>query len=734
MTGRLILGALLAIWAPFFAARAQTASILSGEHEDFTRLVIQMQDPGAWALGRTERGYAFAVRSDAQPRYDLSRIWDRIPRSRLQSISVNPDTGALDLSLACDCHIYPFEYGAGNIVLDVKAGPAPAGSAFEKEFLWPSGPLAAIDSGRETDLPESSAARDGAGYDWLARASSGTGTRSTFPLPLATGAVSLDPLRDELLQQLARGAAEGIVDMELPGRTEAEDDAEGSDLPWSNIRIGEQPGIVVTDPNSSDAGARPVADCAAPDLLDIASWGDGHLPQDLIARARDGLFGEFDRPDEEVILSSMQTLLYLGFGAEARQHADLLGKASAGEASLYRAMGLLIDGQSDPESPFADMLDCDGPAALWAALARNPLPPGPGIKRDAILRAFQALPSHLRQHLGPGLAEKFLARDDPEAARLIRDAINRAPEVDDGVVALLDAKAELHKGDADAAQGHAETAVSLDGNGAENLIALVEAHFRQLEPIRPDVAEALLATDGESSGTELAAAVDRAIVLALALSGQTDAAFSHDAGSAQFAADLWHVVQARAENDDFLRQAVLPTGSPRPDVLPEDALLVAERLLALGFPDAARLWIGDVGASDAHGLRLAAANAEIARGDARGALALLSASEDAAAEALRAKALVQLGDLAEAASALSASGDPEAAARLSLWRGDWQAMDDAVPDHWKTAAGQAQPASSDAALGLLGRGEQTIEASLASRTAIEALLTSVPSPAGAGQQ
>ena len=84
------------------------------------------------------------------------------------------------------------------------------------------------------------------------------------------------------------------------------------------------------------------------------------------------------------------------------------------------------------------------------------------------------------------LAEKFLARDDADAVRVIRDAIERAPDADPAAVALLDAESDLHLGDAEAARDHALEAVALDGNQAEALIALVETHFRQLEPIGSD--------------------------------------------------------------------------------------------------------------------------------------------------------------------------------------------------------------------------------------------------------
>lgn len=712
--------AVLILLASVLPASAETARILSGEHGDFTRLVIELPAGEGWTLGRTDAGYAFAAKGERQPGYDLSRVWQRIGRNRLAALTADPMTGALDLSIACACHVFPFEYQPGIVVLDIKPGPPPEGSTFEAPFALPAPTQA---------LPQDAAS--GQGYDWLARPDrTAPRTAPPLPFPLATGVISLEPLRDELLEQLARGAADGIVDMELPGKP-PKSPVDDRETPWSNIRIGEAPGIIVTEPNALSPEPRPDDSCAAPELVDLPAWAGGAPPEEVLAKTRDGLFGEFDQPDEAAIVQAVQSLLYLGFGAEARQTATLADPQAAGDRlPLYRSMSYLVDGDSDPQTPFAGMLHCDGPAALWAALAYDRLPAGPGVNRDAIIQAFQALPPHLRLHLGPALAEKFLARDDADATRMIRDAMERAPEPDPAAVALLDAKAELHRGDAEAAQEHAQTAVALDGAKPESLVALVEAHFRKLQPLDPGIADELLAQQGENEGTEAGPAIDRAVVLALALSDRIEDAFAQGATSNGTEADLWQVVQARATDDDFLRHAVLHPDETRPGVASDVALAIGRRLLTLGFPDAALVWLGPVAPTDAPELRLVAATAELDRGEAQAAADLLAGLQGTEAAALRAKAQVALGDLAAASTTLAATGDVDGAARLALWSGDWAGLTPTAPKPWQDAAAFAAATRSDPSQGLLGRGGKAIDESLASRDAIQALLASVPSPTG----
>lgn len=709
---------LLLLLASATPALAESARVLSGEHDAFTRLVIELPAPQAWTLGRSESGYVFATDVETQPQYDLSGVWQRIPRTRLGAVAVDADSGALQLEMACDCHIFPFEYHSGIVVLDIKAGPAPSGSAFESPFerRGTTGPMADAEAGTRP-------------YDWLARRTSGvTSPVPTLPLPLDTGTVSLDPLRDELLEQIARGAADGVVDMELPGRPREVPAVDHGALPWSAVRIGEQMGIAVTDPDAAGEGSLPQQACADPSLLDISGWGGTLLPLDILAASRADLYGEFDLPEPEAIRHSVRLLLYLGFGVEALQTADLMGEGAPDETlALYRSMALLVDGEADPQTPFADMLQCDGPAALWSALAHDRLPAGQAVNRDAVLQAFVALPGHLRRHLGPALAAKFLDHDDAEAARVIRDAMDRAPAKDPAAVAVLDARAGLHDGDAEAAQAHAAAAVALDGDQIESLVTLVETHFRTLDPLSPDTAEALLSLRGETEGTPEAPAVDRAIVLALALSGQIGAAYREPAAKGATLAELWRVAQDRASDDDFLVQAVLPAGIPVPDVAPEVGQAIAERLLSLGFPDAAQIWIGPVSASDPSDHRMVAANAAFLQGDARAAVALIEGLEGPEPETLRARALVQLGNLAAAEMAMTAAGDAEAALRLSPWKGDWANLDPGLPDAWLQTADLVTASPAAEPPGLLAQGSDAVEASLATRQAIEVLLSSVAS-------
>ncbi|AZL59448.1 hypothetical protein EI545_11705 [Tabrizicola piscis] len=130
-----IVALLLALASP---SLGETARVISGEHADFTRLVVELPQESDWTVGRIPLGYAFATGSASQPGYDLSRVWNRIPRTRLRALRADPETGALELTLACPCHVFPFEYRPGMVVLDIKDGPPPQAPVLKRpSWAWP---------------------------------------------------------------------------------------------------------------------------------------------------------------------------------------------------------------------------------------------------------------------------------------------------------------------------------------------------------------------------------------------------------------------------------------------------------------------------------------------------------------------------------------------------------------------------------------------------------------------
>ncbi|MCV6823083.1 MULTISPECIES: hypothetical protein [Halocynthiibacter] len=97
---------------------AETIVVRSGEHKDFSRLVLDFSKEVDWSLHKVESGYALHFESK-----DLSiltnKVFDRIPRTRIADVSFDANKQALSLRLNCECKTEAFELEGDRLVLDV---------------------------------------------------------------------------------------------------------------------------------------------------------------------------------------------------------------------------------------------------------------------------------------------------------------------------------------------------------------------------------------------------------------------------------------------------------------------------------------------------------------------------------------------------------------------------------------------------------------------------------------
>ena len=726
---RRALAALALLFWPLSAA-AETARVAGGEHSDFTRIVVEAREMVDWRFGRAADGYELDL-GPAVEAYDVTEAFEKIPRDRVTAIWRDPDTGRLRVSLACACHALAFEFRPGIVVIDIKSGPPPEASGFEQPI---DPPAAAPDPVTPTDPAEPAADAATAAYDWVDMMRSGTEGDGLgdagVPFPLPTGDASLDPLRDALLAQISRGASEGVVEIDEGALAEPPADPAAQDGPWGRVSVGEMPGVTIDgarDPDTPVTAAGMA--CLSDDALDLGAWGLPGPPAAQIGLARSGMLTEFDAPVAEAVLRAARFHVQLGFGVEARQYLGFLGTGAEEDKAILQALAWIVDGQPPPENPFDGMESCDTAAALWSVLATPVDAPLPrNTNAAAVARSFSALPLHLRRHLGGPLVDRFLAEGDEETARQLRDAILRLPVEGDPDVELMDARYQLASGDEAKAAELAEGVLAESATGrVEAAVTLVEAAFqgeRTVDPQLPGTLEAYLA---DTHDPRLAQALERALILALAMTGDHASAFARIDAAPQSFGDLWSLAALSMPDGLFLAEAARHAGT-RPAIADDTAETVADRLMSLGFPDLALDWLGPVGAEDAEARRMFAASAHLALREAPAALDLLTGIAGPEADALRAAALVLLGDNRTAADAYAGAGEAEAEQRALTWTQDWPLVAEGGPDAWKAAAALLADPVPPEAPGPIGRGTALVEESAAARAVIEGLLGGVPEP------
>ncbi len=791
MMMRAFIVALALVAAP---AIAQTARVTSGDHDGFSRLVVELPTASDWQLGRTSDGYGLAVTTPPEG-YDLSGVFDLIRRNRLAAISIDAETGNLEFGLACACHAIPFEFRPGVIVIDVRDGAPPAGSSFELPLAEtsaaavqapPVGDTIAEAPAVQTEtnvspfvsdetLPEQppteptvapeipprwvfSAAPALAGAlpdepppkddvrQWLAldAAANNAAQRNLHATPrqFFPPNAPLAALRDDLLMQISRGAARGIVDIASPALRTAETLASPATAPFPQVAINPLPGVSSEGVDDADpALTGQGATCIADERVNVAEWGRPGAVADEIATLTSGIVGEFDAVNPEALAAAVKYSLFLGFGVEAANLVDVFPSIDlAEEAPIWTSIGRLIDGYPDAEGAFADMQTCDTAAALWAVLAVNSLTASSEINTQAVLRSFSALPVHLRLSVGPDLAERFLEIGDDAVVQAIRDAIQRAPEGAGAAVDLMSARLNLAENNPEGAEVLAEGIIANAGpNVAEAMLALVEASLAQAKPIDPQTTNALEALVREHQGAPLEPALARALILALASNGDADAAFALLPKNPENEAELWSTLAELGTESDLLAHAVRPAEDLPTDVLTETRLRIAERLMKLGFAQSTLQWLGPPSAGDDPKSTMLYARAALQLGDPGAALHQLATLSDPASMAISAAAELQRGDAKVAAELYGDLQDTAAQEHARIRARDWAALAVTGSDLWKDGAARLWPDTADTAdaspLGPLAEASALLTDAAQTRASVTELLSSVASPvAGAPAQ
>ena len=774
-------------------AWGQAAQVTSGDHPDFARIVVQYAGPVDWKMGRTADGYELRLpQGDVQ--YDLTKAFDLIQKDRLAAIWADPQTGSLHLSIACACFAIPFEFRPGTVVIDIRNGPPPKGSAFEMPLdgdVVRAFPQPASDSPKPRPTTGSVDV-----YDWTAIAMQPLPATGALPnLDLSAAAAKpaaapqgLDSLRQSLIEQLSKGASAGIGDMAKPKRTPTMGSDENAN-PSVQIRLGDAANLTLRQkgegdtPMTAKGGA-----CFADEQVDVGSWSVDAIPEPVVgvqaeagkaapaqqpaaeAVAKNGggtaspnisiggplkkqiaiamqfapamanLTGEFDRPNPVAVKRAVKFDLYIGFGAEARALLRAF-PIEEKDQPIWESMARILDEEPDPNPSFVGMEACDTSVALWAVLA-DPKVLGVGqVQKSAILRAFSALPAHLRRHFGPTLVDRFLAMQDFATATVLRDAVTRGNTETNPQVEMMQAAIDKASGSPGASVARLETVAAQSGPAnADALAALVLQRAELGQDVSYDQVRALEEYAKERKGSQDHERFNQVLTLAYASSGDFDSAFANLPNGPAAATTLWKLLGNAGPDSALLNFATLQTGQEPPRAARVSAGLIADRLLRLGLADQAASWLAVANDPPA----LLAARIAVAQGKPQQALDLLGDQKSPEAIQARLDALHQLGDDPAAAKLFTDLGMAQehwdAVSRMR----DWPSLAANGPDIWKAAAATLAapptippPVDSSAAQvlpeGPLAQGRALIQESTSTRDAITALLNSVKSPVAPSQ-
>ncbi|MCV3269878.1 tetratricopeptide repeat protein [Roseobacter sinensis] len=746
------LASLAGLIALLFAGAAHSNPIVvrSGDHEGFTRLVLRLPENVTWELIE-EPGLKTISFRGHDAGFNVSRVFDVIPRDQL--LEVRPYPSRLELDLSCVCDVNTFVERREFLVVDILDGPPlpPESTASAPRFIT-ARPASGFNFG---DLLWS----DFASPDGEAIASNKSPAEqqpdAIDPSVEAreSEAAFVEQTRQQLLAGLSNAASRGILEPATPdlngviGEEEMPPAEEIFDSSEEEIVVVAPEGgnIRITSSRDTPRGAldgdlmTSGAVCASPDRVMVPEWG-GEDPFHLqVAGMRRALYSEVDRlnPDQAIALARLY--IFFGFGAEAKEVLSLSGTLASEHPELMDLADIMEHGFARNPRFVHRFADCESELALWAAMAAQELPAEQILNEAAALRALAALPDHLRRFIAPALSKRLADSGSLDSASIALRNTDWTKTGNESDSDLAEATIEKQSGNTERAENLLSEVI--EDNAAETpqaMIALVNSRLDEGKAISADVALLIETYAFEWRDSPIAQDLQRAHVIASAYSDQFDKAFEaleNELVTAdpdllnELRSLIFSALSSNADDITFLDAffAEFPTNASALSIVSVEATV--SRLLELGFAAEAEAILADLPADRANDdLRLLHAEALIAMRQPEAALTVLGLVQSDLSVPLKARALSQLGDNKEAFSLFETLDAEQDAVRAAWLANEWTELvesDAPVFGQARVLSEEAIPpvAAEDGMLEMIG---SAVEQSSSARTTLEEILGGLP--------
>ena len=373
---------------------AEVVTVRSGEHENFTRLVFPLPNAEmTWSLDQT------VLRIDGEDlEFDFSKVFDRIPRTRLEAI--RQEKNSVVVQLNCACETRAFRFSEKSIVLDI-ADPTLEQEANAENETTDAIELETkrlmVDQEVRKDLKQSVIGLD----QHIDKEPRNTESSENLRAELET-AMQQTFLKPSKSQKEKRQQPEKVM-ME-----------HSSSVPPVDPNANPQQNFTLHASNNLDAflqleldalNQRSKQHCAREKAVSFEQWDMETPPLEKVSTLRRGLVGEFDKVDSATAIELASLLTYLTFGAEAREVLYLVPEHQDSKALL--ALSHLMEGNPSPARKFFSRQSrCSDWHSFWSTISGAE----PDLTEQQVslaLRMLGMFPDHLRRELGPILAHRF---------------------------------------------------------------------------------------------------------------------------------------------------------------------------------------------------------------------------------------------------------------------------------------------------------------------------------------
>ena len=672
---------------------ANQVMVSVGQLSDATRLVLTFEERPEWTTVLADGQLVLSFQDD---RIDVSAVVSNafLADTRIANLTTADDGTTLGITYNCNCVPKVFAYGSESLVIELRDNVA-LSRVGEVQTTSPVQP----EIPRQSSLPVGRAAQDPTIAN---RASSDIPPADTIVVyPPNPPNFGWKPTRTELdlvatlgvAMDLSDGRAVQLISREL-SRAAAQGLINATDTSSERRTNGETPGSlsaiegrsnlsVVTSVDRDVFRTRDVvrptnqgAICFSDSEVDLTAWGDTAEFATLGRLRRDAL-AENGEVQAAGALAIARYYIALGFGSEAKVAAKFAKDGA--RKDLILAMADIVDHGFSDASILEGQIFCDGKVALWAALAKPIDAASAPTSVKIILQTFSALPTHIRAHLGPVLAERLRSIGLEDEARNAVNAVARGG-MQSNESELVSARLELGGTRPDKAR---QTLTSIsngtDVTAAEALLELLlDAERRDMAP-NPAWVEDAPSLARATEGTDVAAAVNLAGLRGRIALGQFDklrkALGEETPGLTDGTRNdlsISALVAAAKKADDltFLKSELgFSKLQNIGDIPREGRLEIAERLSNLGLAARAEAYLPSTPTGNDEVGTVAKVLANLGREDQ--AIQLLSIVEDGESTRQLGETLAQAGMDSAAIEAFQDGGFVDEAIRAAIRAGDW---------------------------------------------------------------
>ncbi len=407
-------------WAPFLfwlmgaaASAAETVRVQSGDHDNFTRLVLYLPGQIDWEAERKSANSVRLTLSRPEIEFDMDGVFDVISTDRLAQLT-SDKRSQLDIGLACECAVAVYPYATRFLVVDIANRLRASALSPDAVVLQPAKPELKpqlSDQGGDTsevlqiadamvDLEEVSEPlglleSGSEAATVLAQSEWNSPPTIALPDPLETTVAAPTPMPVlPVLPDLTVGKNSTFLAEQLDAEVQAATQAGLLSMAdHMTISSAAEPETATIDPQlEEDTGdatgqAATVAWCPPNVASMIAQWA-GHTPYSQeLARMRAETVDLTGRavPSAELALARFYVAYGQGYEALA-----LLAPMDGAAADTLRAMASVIEGRVNvSKTVFAA---CPG-LSPWDVIRRvNAGDQSPGLDEDAVIAAYQLLP------------------------------------------------------------------------------------------------------------------------------------------------------------------------------------------------------------------------------------------------------------------------------------------------------------------------------------------------------